>query len=142
MSKNFVRVNEYEDVLMSTDLLAAITPLLNTKLGYWKWTIVAAHNAAQGAIVCSVQDTAGTNILRKKSRAEKIDWLNNLSGPEPKEFLADFKELLALYKKQYPDHGITDEQTKCLHKLNDELRNNFVHFTPQGWSIEVKSLQP
>ena len=43
--KAFIRFDERQDVLASLDLLKLITPLLEECPGYWKWTIMAAHNA-------------------------------------------------------------------------------------------------
>ena len=35
---------------------------------------------------------------------------------------------------------LTPKQRKNIKRLHDHFRNNFVHFTPKGWSIEKAGL--
>jgi hypothetical protein len=135
-----VRFDEYEDVLASTDLLAIVAPNLRKQPSNWKWMILAAHNGLQGALVCAIQDTSVTNILEKKSATEMLNYLETLQGDRPQEKLADFITLLKRYRRKYPSPGICVEQLKHIHKLHKQFRNNFAHFVPAGWSIEVAML--
>jgi hypothetical protein len=66
-SDDCIRFDEREDVLASLDLLKLITPLLDECPAYWKWAIIAAHNALQGAMVCALADSAGLTVLNKDS---------------------------------------------------------------------------
>jgi hypothetical protein len=140
MSKDWVRFNEYEDVLASTDLLASITHTLKKNSSFWKWTILAAHSGAQGALVCSVKDSTGTNILTKQSAVAMLNWLENHEGGAPREYLANFTTLLKKFQTLHPNSGLTGTQKQNLRRLNDDFRNNFVHFTPKGWGIEALGL--
>lgn len=140
MARNWVSFNEYEDVLASTDLLALIVPQLKPRPTNWKWVILAAHNGLQGALVCAIQDTSGTNILAKKSEKETLQWLDDGQGGEPTQFLADFKTLIDKYQSKYPNSQITTGQLENVRKLHDEFRNNFAHFTPKSWLIEIAML--
>jgi hypothetical protein len=81
MTEEWVRFNEYEDVLASTDLLALVAPSLGEQPSNWKWMIIAAHNGLQGALVCAIKDTSGTNVLKRKSAKERLTWLDNPVGP-------------------------------------------------------------
>src|SRR6185437_14124986 len=63
MAGHWLRVDERTDVLSSTDLLAIMAPRLKKYPSDWKWMILAAHNGAQGALVCAIQDTSSANIL-------------------------------------------------------------------------------
>jgi hypothetical protein len=142
LAKTFVRFDEREDVLASLDLLKLITPVLEECPAYWKWTIMAAHSALQGAMVCALADTTGTSVLTKESAAAMLDWLDadfETRGREPQEWLASFAELLKRCRKRLDLH-LTKEQLRDIRRLHNQFRNNFAHFTPKGWSIEKAGL--
>ena len=142
MADDYVRFDEFEDVLVSLELVAHVAPSLCEKPQHWKWMIVGAHSALQGAMVCALVDTTGTSILTKKSAIEMLRWLDAdtaTRGPHPDERLADFGELI---KRCIASDllVLTPTQRKDIRRLHDHFRNNFVHFTPKGWSIEKAGL--
>jgi hypothetical protein len=139
MAKNWLRVDEYTDVLCSTDLLALVGPRLTKNPLDWKWMIIAAHNGVQGALVCAVQDSSGTNILKKHSAVAMLNWLDTLEGERPKEELAEFALLVKKFRQRYPTI-LKPEQHRQILKLHREFRNKFAHFTPTHWSIEITML--
>jgi hypothetical protein len=143
LSDDYVRFDEREDVLVSLELVAHFAPLLSEKPRYWKWMIVGAHSALQGAMVCALADSTGTSILTKKSATEMLTWLNadpSTRGPHPDERLAEFGELLKRCIARSDLLMLTPKQRKNIKRLHDHFRNNFVHFTPKGWSIEKAGL--
>src|SRR5262249_11176481 len=91
---DFVRFSEYEDVLASLEVVALVAPLVRDKPQYWKWVIVGAHDALQGAMVCAYADSTGTSVLAEKSAKEMLDWLNADQTTQPRQYLAPFDELL------------------------------------------------
>jgi hypothetical protein len=139
-SGEWVRFSEYDDVLASTDLLALVAPSLKATPTNWKWMILAAHSGLQGAIVCAIKDSTGTNILTKKSAAAVLAWLDKPEGDRPPQYLDNCPALLSKYRKKYPHIYITVEQLKDLRILHNEFRNNFTHFAPMQWSIEAAGL--
>jgi hypothetical protein len=139
MAGEWLRVDEHTDVLSSTDLLALVGPRLRKSPSDWKWMILAAHNGVQGALVCAIQDTSGTNILSRQSAIEMLNWLDTLEGDRPKEHLADFSMLIKKFRKKYPA-ALSLEQYRKVLKLHREFRNKFAHFTPTHWSIEISML--
>jgi hypothetical protein len=141
-SNAYVRFDEREDVFASLDLLTLITPLLEECPAYWKWAILSAHSALQGAMVCALADTTGTSILSKESAAEMLDWLQSdheTRGEPPKEWLASFGQLFRMCKKA-KILSLTAQQAKDILRLHRYFRNNFAHFTPKGWGIEKAGL--
>jgi hypothetical protein len=148
-SKEYVHFDEIEDVLASSDLMALVAPLVEKKRKstYWKWMIVATHNALQGAMVCAYADTSGTSILDEKTGGPMLEWLRTPQqkrGKEPKARLAEFGVLLERCmtedKRFGPALVLTDQQLKDIKRLHAEFRNNFAHFQPKGWSIEKEGL--
>jgi hypothetical protein len=70
-SDEYVRFDEFEDVLASVELVALLAPRVHDKPQYWKWIIVGAHSALQGAMVCAYVDSSGTSILKKKKEVPR-----------------------------------------------------------------------
>jgi hypothetical protein len=91
---DYVRFDQFEDVLASTDLLAIVAPRLPEQPSLWKWMIIATHSGLQGALVCAIKDTSGTNILKKDSAKESLTWLDKLTGSPPPQHLHNFIPLL------------------------------------------------
>lgn len=148
-SNDYVHFDEIEDVLASSDLLALVAPLVGKKRksSYWKWIIVAAHNALQGAMVCAYSDSTGTSILDRRTSALKLNWLQAplaTRGQEPRARLAEFgvllKRCMTEDERFEPALVLTDQQLRDIERLHAEFRNNFAHFQPMGWSIERQGL--
>jgi hypothetical protein len=133
---SYARFDELENVLASLDLLATLALLVKKRRfrSQWKWIIVGTHDALQGALVCAIADTTGTNVLSKKSAKKMLDWLNDTSKEYPGEYLADFTTLLNRAAITLPQQDAKD--IKKLHGF----RNDFAHFAPKGWSIELAGL--
>jgi hypothetical protein len=53
--------------------------------------------------------------------------------------MADFMTLFRKYRRRYPCKG-TIQQLKQIRRLHQEFRNDFAHFVPKGWSIELAGL--
>jgi hypothetical protein len=140
--RDYVHFDEREDVLASLELLELISPLLGGTPSYWKWMIVGAESALQGAMVCALQDSTGTSVLSKKSRIEMLNWLQaggEDRGDPPQEWLAKFEELL---EKCISELGLNlrNGQRRDIDRLHEYFRNNFIHFTPKGWAIQKAGL--
>jgi hypothetical protein len=143
-ARDYLRFDAIEDVLSSLDLLALVAGLVRKQPSYWKWMIVAAHGGLQGAMVCALNDTSGVSVLDNKSARKTLKWYDARKGTMPQGRLADFKSLLARCqdKSRMEDEPLvlTKEQLKDLRRLHEEFRNNFSHFTPMSWSIEIAGL--
>ena len=142
-NRTYVRFDEREDVIASMELLTLLIPLANKTPRYWKWIIIAAQSAVQGALVCALSGTAGIGALTKDLQSAWLAWFDTRKGPVPDEKLADFKTLLKWARDPKilsPPLKLTTSQIRDLLKLHTHLRNNFTHFTPKGWSIEIAGL--
>src|SRR5689334_16072885 len=96
-SKKYVEFDEIEDVLASVELVAQLASQVGNKPSFWKWIIIGAHSALQGAMVCAFADSTGTSVLTKKSAEEVLASLyadDGELGSSPEERLAPFDELL------------------------------------------------
>ena len=146
----YLRSDEREDVINALEHAAQTAKTLDKCPLNWKWVIIAVHNALQGALVCTLSGTDGTGALNKKSMRAMRDWFeksrNNPQLLPPDERLAVPIELYDRAKK--PDYmgqfggaplKTTKEQDNDVKRLND-LRRDFAHFTPKGWSIQSAGL--
>lgn len=112
----------------------------------WRWVIIALHNAVQGFMVLSLRHGNGLLALTQKSAGEWLAAYGANTGVYPEEQLDKY---LSLYKKvksqtygaiggNKPFKPIGTEG-KSIRQLNS-LRNQFIHFTPKGWSLEISGL--
>jgi hypothetical protein len=134
--RKYVRFDELENLLASLDMLAVLSGQFERKRGatYWKWLIIGAHDAVQAAIICAIADSTGTNVLSKKSARAVLDWLEDSSKKYPGKFMADFRTLLKRARIKF-----STQERKDIRKLHG-FRNEFVHFTPKSWSVELLGL--
>jgi hypothetical protein len=143
LTHKYVRYDEIEDVLASTHLLALVIPRLNQESLFWKWAVIAAHNALQGAIVCALHDGIGVSVLTDKSARAVLNWHQHSSPTTdyPRERLEVFWGLVRRFCRANPTakEKITRAQIRDIHKLQHR-RNDLEHFTPKGWSIEKADL--
>jgi hypothetical protein len=52
---DYIRFDRFEDVVASVELVALIAPELRHNPSCWKWMIVGAQSALQGALVCALE---------------------------------------------------------------------------------------
>ena len=138
---HYVRFDQRSDVIASLDLLGSMLPTLDQHPLRWKWAIIAAQNAVQGALVCALADTHGWGAFSEKRQKEYLKWADGgFVDPVPDDWLAAFPTLL----NWVTGRGVlslADPEKKALLKLND-YRTEFAHFKPGSWSIEAASLPP
>ena len=145
----FVHTDECQDVLASLEQCAFSLAQARQSERAWKWIILSLHSALQGAMVCHLSGTEGLGALEKCSAEKWREW-NTKSiqdGAEdavdpPRERLAGPNELfrrLHCSAARIEDGcggviSITEQQNESFKRLQ-ELRNEFTHFSPKGWSI-------
>ena len=143
---DYIRFNEFTDAICSVQLVADLVQPVKRRPLLWKWIVVGAHNALQGAMVCALSGTDGTGALSKDSRIAMLNYLQSAQRGvnPPREFLADFSSLLrwVQQEKRMVDGvplRLSAQQRERFRKLN-ALRRGFAHYTPKGWSIEATGL--
>jgi hypothetical protein len=74
---------------------------------YWKWVIIALHNALQGFMVLALRGTSNLNVLTKKSAEE---WMaaytrgdNRFPTPRLDSFLELYKKIQTDRMRMYVD---------------------------------------
>lgn len=140
----WLRTDETIEAISALEMLAETAPSLTEDNYRWKWVIIIIHNALQGFMVLSLRHGNGLLALKDKI-AEQCLKAYREGDQYPLEKLDNF---LNLYKKIKNDRirmangrifKATPAHDRAVKKLN-ELRNEFIHFVPKGWSLGLTNL--
>lgn len=150
MVQNWVRMDEAEDVAGSIRQVLRAATFVNAVSQTWKWVVLALHSALQGACVCHLTTTmAPVGAVTERNAGEWLTYFEashtNPNLRPPKTHLMGLPDLLLAVRQpnsagdsSYPDGvEISDSELYWLGHLHKNMRNQFVHFEPMGWSIEV-----
>lgn len=145
MTERWLRTNEHEEATSALEAVAEWAARVETDIGYWRWVVVALHNTVQGFMVLALRGSDGLRPLKDDIAAKWLAAYRD-GGEYPVEKLDSF---LNLYKKVQSDKMLFFVNSKqvipsrtlgrSMKKLNS-LRNDFVHFLPRCWSLEVSGL--
>jgi hypothetical protein len=141
VSDQYLRTDEREDLLSSLKLIRVSAQESQRDVHFWKWILIGTHSALQAAIVFHL--SFGNDLLvAKPAHAKK--WLQaHRSGGDYPDMHMDF--FLDLYEKSKSQSVLgfrlatEASQDQSVETLLG-LRNDFVHFMPKGWSIELSML--
>lgn len=95
----------------------------------WKWVIIALHGALYGFAVCACR---GTNNLRVVKNEKLISFDEAIKNCQNLNLMRMTTESRCL--------ELTKDQKRSIKILKKELRNNFEHYIPMSWSIEIHGL--
>lgn len=141
MAEIWLRIDEREDVIASLKMYIDAISKVRSDIIYWKWAIISLHSAVQSLMAFHL--SFGNNLLVMSQQDAKA-WLeaHETGAPYPETEMDSF---LSLYKK-IKKHEIlgfkftpTGQQGSSIKRLN-YFRNEFVHFMPKGWSIEMSGM--
>jgi hypothetical protein len=162
----WLSTDECVEAVLSLEMMSDILPKVPNNIHYWKWVLIALHNALQGYMVLALKGTSGLNILKKECAQEWIAALRRDDEVLPERKLDNF---LNLYKKIQAGRKLYDEQLKAGHilpgkssdlmmmyvhsqpfkprgtqtesvRMLNELRNDYIHFLPKGLLLGVHRL--
>lgn len=141
MSERWLRTDEREDAIASLKLYSEAISKIDLDLAYWKWVIISLHSALQ-SIMAFHLGFGNDLLVMTQEDAEKWIEANDAGAPYPDAKMDSFLNLYKKIKKhevlgfKFSPNG---QQTVSVKKLN-YFRNEFIHFMPKGWSIEVTGL--
>ncbi|SCZ11429.1 hypothetical protein [Alkaliphilus peptidifermentans] len=142
MESEFIRINEKSDAILSLQIIEKNFQYVLSDNKYWKLIIISLHSALQGFMVCALQGTSYFNVAEKKSLKKHIESLKDKSKPYTTVRLQSFMKLYERIKNadELKNHYVaTDECNSAIISLND-IRNDFIHFSPKGWSLSIDGL--
>lgn len=151
--ERWVRTNEAEDVAASIRHALRCWQLAADDPHSWKWLALALHSALQGACVCHLVTTAAPiGVVTHRNAGNWLKYFEaSRADPEakpPRTYLLSFPDLLTAVRKPQSagdrsnQSGVTltDPEVIWLRRFHEEVRNQFVHFEPRGWSLEVSGI--
>lgn len=143
--ENWLRTDELEESVSALRMMRDTALKVPNDVYQWKWIVIASHNALQGFMVLALRNGNNLTIMPEKLAGK---WLEAYRAemPLPEERLDSFPNLYKKIKGEDMERLVlsrrftaTDEHDRCVRKLQ-ELRNDFIHFIPRGWSVEVSGL--
>jgi len=145
MAEHWLRTDEQEEAVSALEATSDWVRRVERDVDFWRWVILALHNATQGFMVLALRGSDGLLPLRDKVAAQWMEAYRT-GGKYPKEKLDSF---LNLYEKIQSDQILffthsakfvpSDNHEYGIRKLN-ALRNQFIHFLPRSWYLEVSGL--
>lgn len=143
--ERWLRTDEAQEAVSALELAVRHLGSVPSDIFAWRWVVISLHIATQGFMVIALRDSAGL-IPLPDELAER--WLHayRRHRPLPSARLDSFPKL---YKKVQLERtaaqlGATPfkpvgSQGRSITLLNS-LRNQFIHFLPMSWSLEVSGL--
>lgn len=100
----------------------------------WKWVVLSLHGALYGFAICACRGTSNLVVVKENKRGIKRlinfdEALENCQNPKIMRMLTDSKWLV-----------LTESQKESIWQLKKHLRNNFEHYQPMSWAIEIHGL--
>lgn len=142
----YLRTDELVEAVKGLEMFLSNIRKVKKDLYFWKWAIIALHNSVQGFMVCALRGTNGLSVLTPECAKAWLEAYEN-NTTYPKEILLD--DFLNLYKKIKGKYMLQyvhskkfvpmGQEGRSIKRLN-RLRNEFIHFTPQGRSLKVSGL--
>jgi len=131
--EGYIRFDRFIDLETSLEQLLAQIEGAQMSETCWKWAIIAAHSALQGAVCIALRGSAGFDTWKPNHLKKWIEaYENNEDLPDPQ---LDF--FMELFDKLFgKESGIDRDLISWL----NESRNNFIHFNTDQFSIERKSI--
>lgn len=157
MRETWFETSEQQDALYSLRHAALCVGLAGASPENWKWAIIAFHSALQGALACQLSGTMQVGALKAEDGLKWLEYLQRDRAPKmPETQLAPIgvlfqrvttgreetkKHRSVEWVKDVDNQIISvDETTRNAFEKLVDFRNDFAHFTPRGWSIEVSGL--
>ena len=132
MKERWLRLDELENAIDNLEMTAWFLERIPSEKK-WKWTIIAVHQALYGFAICGVRGTDSRWVVKKSKK--KDGWL--ISIWEALERTKDPKWMPLGISRPLVT---TPEEDAAIERLVDEFRNEFEHFKPKHWSIEVSGM--
>jgi hypothetical protein len=165
MPERWLRLDELENAIDNLQMIPHFLEHFSTDLK-WKWAIISLHQALYSFLVCGLKGTDAKQTVYDKtkdsvraiilySRNVPVSVIANAFGVSNNKveqwlgepYLISIQEALKRAKNQsYLTLAISKplvtshEEDQALEKLINEFRNEFEHFTPKHWSIEVSGM--
>ncbi|MFN3331907.1 MAG: hypothetical protein ACK47M_05290 [Caldilinea sp.] len=143
---HYLLTDEYEEAVSALEMVTESLEKARVDPYRWKWALIALHSAVQGFMVLALRGSNNLAILKKNNAIEWIEalrnnrlltderldtYLNLYSKVKKATFMQKYIHSIAFVPSGSQDHSI---------RMLNSLRNEFIHFVPKGWRLEVSEL--
>lgn len=141
----YLRTDEEAEAANAVKMAAQFAAHVHEDLHLWRWIIIAMHNAARGVMVLSLRHGNGLLALTDECYVAWMQAYEQHETPPPEKL----DTYLNLYEKvkhsrwgqvgsnrRFVPSGTEGGDIKYL----NSLRNDFIHFTPKGRSLQLDGL--
>lgn len=130
IEEKFLRINEETNAI---DYLSkAAFYLKEAKISdiAWKWVTISLHGALYGFAIAASSGTNSRSVINNNDKL--LSFWNAIKRCEDPNVMCTLVNSKAL--------TLTTNQRESIELLTSLLRNNFAHFSPKIWSIELHGL--
>ncbi len=104
----------------------------------WKWAIIALHNALYGFAICACAGTTPDIVAPKIQKGKNKGQRQLISLNKALKYCQNPQYM---NKYVFSKHLIlSNNQKDSINWVTERLRNQFEHFSPKGWSIELHGI--
>jgi len=134
ISAQWIRFDEQTNALDYLEKCFTFLKTVENEPQNWKWVIITLHSALYGFAVsaCKVMNSDSVITITKTGKERLIDFDEALKRCQDPTWM--------LVNINYEKFKFSPNQLNSIRKLHSVLRNNFEHFTPKSWSIELHYL--
>ena len=152
-SPHYFQTTQPRELLACVEHAAELASKAAEDHGAWRWLVIAITLGVQNACLCALDhgDEYGTKAMTRTDAREVKRWTTNgRRGPEPfairEPRIVSPLELLRRAGDPYflrppfqlpLNHHITEAFDDLV-----DLRNTFLHFSEDGWTIDLREIPP
>jgi hypothetical protein len=101
----------------------------------WKWVILATHGALYGFMICVLKGTdpdSNVCVTTQAGHRKLIDFREAMKRCQDSSRMSfsGFTKALQL----------SEDQKKAVNRVHNDFRNQYLHYRPASWSIELVGL--
>jgi len=138
------RISEQDNIFDNLNKTLYFLKKAKKDNSFWKWVIVAFHSTLYSSMLLALRRTDLSNIWEPEIRDAKnrIDLKKSrlISFLKAFEWVQDDQHMRKYVKSK--SFKLTDQNLKdSIVILNNEFRNQFLHYKPLAWSIEKGALK-
>ena len=129
----WLRLSVIENAIDNLEMVSYFLENIESEMK-WKWAVIALHQALYGFAISASSGFVQRKVTRPSKKYsdgklisiwEAIDLVK-----KPADVAPEFHKSLVL----------SSDENWAVGKLVDEFRNEFEHFTPKSWSVEVSGM--
>ena len=142
----WLRTDEKKEAIDALEKLYQFLKDIEDNTYNWKWVIITTHIAVQNFMILAIKGSDLLNVYDKDSveiiNMNKDEIIHTLNIKMDNFINLYHKIKSNKYMRQYIFSKAFRGNTYTLKNIKElnKLRNKFIHFTPQGWSLEINGL--